>query len=74
MKIPIEKAFVFVCFSVIPEAKLYIPSTLNIELILWHTHPYLLQGRHHRENLVATSAMVGRISPLVRIGLRYLKM
>ena len=33
-----------------------------------------LQGRNHGENLGSTSAMVGRICPLlVGIGLRYLK-
>ena len=28
----------FVSQSYAPKAKLYIPSTLNIDLILWHTH------------------------------------
>ena len=35
---------------------------------------YVYQGRNHRKMLAATSAMVGRIFPLlVGIGLRFLK-
>ena len=39
----------------------------------WYWNNNNNQGRNRRENLDATSAMVGRICPLVGIGLSYLK-
>ena len=64
----------FLCFGLLSIQDYFLASPNWFCFFLaWYKMQLYKQGRNIRENLDATSAMVGKICPLVRIGLRYLK-